>query len=127
MRKFVPNTKGDKVKVGLHLFITFHPNVKIENGEWVDSTIYLAGQNDNIHHPADYSNDTGGNLETDKGLCWSMDHSMSRMLAETGHTLISAGAFVFDDDDDYLSGDEIDQDRLKLQWVQQQQVLEATR
>ena len=40
---------------------------------------------------------------------------MSRMLAETGHTLISAGAFVFDDDDDYLSGDEIDQDRLKLQ------------
>lgn len=40
---------------------------------------------------------------------------MKRTLADAGHTLISAGAFVFDDDDDYLSGEQLDVHRLKLQ------------
>ena len=40
---------------------------------------------------------------------------VKRVLGEAGHTLVSAGAFVFDDDDDYLSGDQLDLHRLKLQ------------
>lgn len=40
---------------------------------------------------------------------------MRKTLANAGHTLISAGAFVFDDDDDYLSGDQLNTHRFKLQ------------
>ena len=32
---------------------------------------------------------------------------MRSLLAKAGHTLVSAGAFVFEDDDDYLSGDQV--------------------
>lgn len=42
---------------------------------------------------------------------------LDRALADIGHTLISAGAFVFDDDDDYLSGDKMDKDRLRVEVV----------
>ena len=40
---------------------------------------------------------------------------VKRALGDAGHTLISAGAFVFDDDDDYLSGEQVDVHRMKLQ------------
>jgi len=44
-----------------------------------------------------------------------VDGLLSRALVSAGHLATSAGAFVFDDDDDYLSGDDMSKDRLRLQ------------
>ncbi|GFO42660.1 vacuolar protein sorting-associated protein 13a, partial [Plakobranchus ocellatus] len=102
-------------QLGLHVYITCHQKIKVRNGETTDATIYHAGQDENIYHPADYANDIeSDSLKSSTAIIHS-DYSISRMLAEAGHTLVSAGAFVFDDDDDYLSGDQIDQNRLRLQ------------
>ena len=40
---------------------------------------------------------------------------MEKVLADAGHALVSAGAFTFDDDDDYLSGNSLDLHRLRIQ------------
>jgi hypothetical protein len=55
-----------------------------------------------------YSDDTDGLLSHDDGF-------LSHHLASFGSMVTSAGAFVFDDDPDYLSGDKMDINRLKIQ------------
>lgn len=103
-------------QLGLHVYLTCHHKIKVRKDEMENATIYHAGQDDNIYHPADYSNDIDVIEEADNKSCRrSVDYSVSRLLADAGHTLVNAGAFVFDDDDDYLSGDQIDRNRLKLQ------------
>ena len=43
------------------------------------------------------------------------DGLLSNVLGGIGHVALSAGAFVFDDDDDYLSGDNMNEKRMKIQ------------
>ncbi|CAL1544729.1 unnamed protein product [Lymnaea stagnalis] len=104
-------------ELGLHAYITCHPKIKIHKDHIKNATIYHTGQDDNIIHPVDYEND----IDTIDGVDNRSDRSsttgcsVANMLAKAGHTLVSAGAFVFDDDDDYLSGKQVDYHRLKLQ------------
>ncbi|BFZ09736.1 hypothetical protein BsWGS_12775 [Bradybaena similaris] len=104
-------------KLGLHAYITCHSNIKIHKDEIKNATVYHAGTDSNIIHPADYSNDIETACEDVCEGSSSPDgkQPVSHLLARAGHTLISAGAFVFEDDDDYLSGPQVDVHRLKLQ------------
>ncbi|XP_076444664.1 LOW QUALITY PROTEIN: intermembrane lipid transfer protein VPS13A-like [Babylonia areolata] len=105
-------------KLGLHSYVTLHPDVKVHEEHLKAVTVYRAGE-DNIVHPADYNDDI--EVLPDADVTTAPVDLPSNMgfirgvLGEAGHTLISAGAFVFDDDDDYLSGQQVDAHRFKLQ------------
>ncbi|XP_012945076.2 vacuolar protein sorting-associated protein 13A, partial [Aplysia californica] len=113
-----PRFKVDN-KLGLHTYITVHPKIKVRKDQIHDATVYHAGEDDNIIHAADYENDIDVIVEDEDGKCDKdfpdSSRSVSTLLAKAGHTLISAGAFVFEDDDDYLSGTQLDYYRCKVQ------------
>ncbi|KAK3096835.1 hypothetical protein FSP39_003796 [Pinctada imbricata] len=48
-------------------------------------------------------------------ICNETDGLITNILGGIGHIALSAGAFVFDDDDDYLSGGGMDKNRMKIQ------------
>ncbi|XP_055887721.1 intermembrane lipid transfer protein VPS13A-like isoform X3 [Biomphalaria glabrata] len=101
-------------ELGLHAYITCHKKIKVHKDHIKNATIYLTGQDENIIHPVDYDDVIDGQEEENTKKDGSTIN-IPDCLAQAGHTLVSAGAFVFDDDDDYLSGNEIDYHRLKLQ------------
>ncbi|XP_025099873.1 vacuolar protein sorting-associated protein 13A-like isoform X2 [Pomacea canaliculata] len=104
-------------KLGIHTYITLHPDVKVHDDRMKNVTVYKAGD-DNTVHPASYEDDIDI-LPDEEAICNGDNTNglgfVRKTLANAGHTLISAGAFVFDDDDDYLSGDQLNTHRFKLQ------------
>ncbi|XP_048240040.1 vacuolar protein sorting-associated protein 13A-like isoform X2 [Haliotis rufescens] len=104
-------------KIGVGCYITLHPDVKIHKDHIHGCTILRAGENKMTNNMDD---EDDIEIITDEEIITQHDTPDShgfveRALADAGHTLVSAGAFVFDDDDDYLSGDLVDKHRLKLQ------------
>ncbi|KAK6170959.1 hypothetical protein SNE40_019236 [Patella caerulea] len=97
-------------KLGVHCFVTLHPELKVHEDMWDKVTVFRGGAGKDNRQPVPEA-DT--DLTCDEAD--ATDGLVGSALASMGHNLISAGAFVFDDDDDYLSGENVDQQRLRLQ------------
>nr|KAG5703288.1 hypothetical protein BaRGS_025530 [Batillaria attramentaria] len=104
-------------KLGVHSYVTLHPDVKIHEDHLKHVTVHRSGDENSVH-PVSYEDDIEILPEEDTSTAAEFPGGMGfvkRVLGDAGHTLISAGAFVFDDDDDYLSGQQLDIHRLRLQ------------
>ncbi|XP_033739881.1 vacuolar protein sorting-associated protein 13C-like [Pecten maximus] len=97
-------------KIGIHNTVTLHQDIKLYKDNVTGCTVKRAGDEVSDLQIIPRSSYNGVNAVDS-----SADGLLTRVLGSAGHVLTSAGAFVFDDDDDYLSGGEMDKDRLRLQ------------
>ncbi|KAL5009894.1 hypothetical protein ScPMuIL_012199, partial [Solemya velum] len=102
-------------QLGVHGFLTLHPDIKIHKDHLKDCTIYWAGEEKIT--PVILEEESNGAEKVDlaekEGKFEEL--KLGQLLGNVGHTVVNAAAFVFDGDNDYLSGDKLDYDRLRLQ------------
>ncbi|VDI67939.1 Hypothetical predicted protein [Mytilus galloprovincialis] len=111
-------------QLGLDTSMVLHPDIKVHENHVKKCHVLRQGKDDNqvkivlrdenderIDLP-DIKEECGDDVD---GLVSRSDDFVAETLAAFGNMMTSSGAFVFDDDPDYLSGDKMDINRLKIQ------------
>ncbi|XP_061177627.1 intermembrane lipid transfer protein VPS13A-like [Saccostrea echinata] len=97
-------------KLGVNASVTLHPDVKIHPENIEGCQVYKDGENP----PAcDVDTVDANGLEI-KSETDEADGLISNILGRVGHVAVSAGAYVFDNDEDYLSGQNLNINRFRL-------------
>ncbi|XP_052088041.1 intermembrane lipid transfer protein VPS13C-like isoform X4 [Mytilus californianus] len=111
-------------QLGLHTSVVLHPDIKVHENHIKKCQVLRQGKDDNqVKIVLRDENDERIDLPDIKeecsddvdGLFSRSDDFVTETLAAFGNMVTSSGAFVFDDDPDYLSGDKMDINRLKVQ------------
>ncbi|XP_056015608.1 intermembrane lipid transfer protein VPS13A-like isoform X3 [Ostrea edulis] len=97
-------------KLGVNASVTLHPDVKVHSENIKDCSLYKDGENS---QPCDADIVDGNGLEVQSETD-EADGLISNILGRVGHVAVSAGAYVFDNDEDYLSGQNLSISRFRL-------------
>nr|XP_034335213.1 vacuolar protein sorting-associated protein 13A isoform X3 [Crassostrea gigas] len=97
-------------KLGVNASVTLHPDIKVHEENIGGCKLYKDGESP---QPCDFdtvdSSEVNVKSETDEA-----DGLISSILGRVGHMAVSAGAYVFDNDEDYLSGQQLSLNRFRL-------------
>nr|XP_022286655.1 vacuolar protein sorting-associated protein 13A-like isoform X3 [Crassostrea virginica] len=97
-------------KLGVPASVTVHPDIKIHEGNIEGCKVYKDGESpqrcdlDTVDH-------SGQQVPSEMD---EADGLISNILSRVGHVAVSAGAYVFDNDEDYLSGQALSSTRFRL-------------